>query len=486
MKNNYDVIVIGAGSGGIGAALSAARAGLSVLLVEKNDQIGGNASLAGVNAWEPGVGGTGIPFEIYKRMKKIPNAVGIYQQNRHISWRLPGEPEYPVGGENIIDPDLRYMDSLLRHGVLRRAVTNEEKIIFRRRNLHGVVFEPQDYNRVVEEMFAETGKITLRKNSSFRKVITEDDRIISIELENGEQFTADYYVDGTANVVLAAACGCELMVGQESQDQFGEPDAPEVPQDHLNGTTLIYRVTKVETAEIESLPEDIAETCWWQDSFPVAAVNTYPNGDLNVNMLPTMEGLETYSMDYLSAYNECKRRVLAHWHHVQTIFPEYQYYRLQWISPVLGIREGPRIIGKYVLTEHDLIAGLSGQEHEDVITIADHPMDTHGRSTKRAGISEMKEPYGVPYRCLLPKEMSNLLVACRGASFSSLAASSCRLSRTMMQLGQAAGTAAALAIELNVPLDQVPAQTLQGELRKQHVQLEWPYPEALKQYLTEE
>ncbi|MBI92049.1 MAG: hypothetical protein CME05_02410 [Gemmatimonadaceae bacterium] len=70
-----------------------------------------------------------------------------------------------------------------------------------------------------------------------------------------------------------------------------------------------------------------------------------------------------------------------------------------------------------------------------------HATDFHGSRPSRA---VSNGPYGVPFRSLLPKELDNLLVACRGASFSSIGASSCRLSRTMMMLGQAAGTAAAL------------------------------------------
>ncbi len=73
-------------------------------------------------------------------------------------------------------------------------------------------------------------------------------------------------------------------------------------------------------------------------------------------------------------------------------------------------------------------------------------------------------------------KMKNLLVACRGAGFSSIAASSCRLSRTMMQLGQAAGTAAAIACEKHLDLPDVPATALRTRLRKQHVQVDWPTP----------
>jgi hypothetical protein len=189
-------------------------------------------------------------------------------------------------------------------------------------------------------------------------------------------------------------------------------------------------------------------------------------------MLPTMDGREARSRGAEDAYAACKRRLRAHWHHAQTIFPEFQRYRLSRIAPALGVRDGRRVVGDYVLTEHDLLAGLSGQNHPDVIALADHAMDTHGAETGRAGCGELDAPYGVPYRCLIPKGFRNLLVACRGASFSSLAASSCRLSRTMMQLGQAAGTAVALAHELDLDLPQVPAGALRDRLRAQHVQLD--------------
>ena len=94
------------------------------------------------------------------------------------------------------------------------------------------------------------------------------------------------------------------------------------------------------------------------------------------------------------------------------------------------------------------------------------------------------EPYGVPFRCLIPRGIGNLLVACRGAGFSALAASSCRLTRTMMQLGQAAGAAAALARELDLPAGAVPAPALRAALAEQHVQLSHPLSEELHRHLA--
>ena len=125
-------------------------------------------------------------------------------------------------------------------------------------------------------------------------------------------------------------------------------------------------------------------------------------------------------------------------------YPHFRNYELVSMAPMLGIRESYRMVTDYILTESDIRAGLSGQTHQDMIAIADHPLDIHGGGP---ALKEGKEPYGIPYRCLLPKGRKNLLVACRGAGFSHIAASSCRLSRTIMALGHAAGLAAADAVK---------------------------------------
>jgi hypothetical protein len=119
----------------------------------------------------------------------------------------------------------------------------------------------------------------------------------------------------------------------------------------------------------------------------------------------------------------------------------FDTHKRVWMSPALGVRETHRLVGRYVLKEQDVDAGLAAQEHDDIVAISDHSVDFHGARPSR---EVPNGPYGIPFRCLLPKEVDNLLVACRGASFSSIGASTCRLSRTMMVLGQAAGTAAAL------------------------------------------
>lgn len=481
MSNEFDLIVVGAGSGGLGAALAAARKGINVLLIEKSGFLGGTAVLSGVSVWEMGAGGTGLPFEIYRRLKTIPNATGIYSIGRHCLWPGEEEPRPFPGGESVIDPQRHYMDTLRRYGA--RSMRDDEAFV--RVNWHGVPFEPVHYACVVEEMLYETGHCALLKNTTVSEVDVKAGRVRALKLADGSDFTAQTVVDATGNGTIARLSGAETLFGQEARSRFNEPNAPTEKTNHLNGATLIYRVTPRATPSVDAIPYPINKKCWWSNQFPVASITHFPCGDLHINMLPTMSGIEVMEMGPGQAYRECQRRVYAHWHYLQSYDAEFQRYKLQWIAPHLGLRETWRIPGEYVLTENDLLAGLSGQTHDDIITIADHAMDTHGQSTGRAGCGELREPYGIPYRCLVPKWMQNLLVACRAAGFSSLAASSARLSRTMMQLGQAAGTAAALATKLGIDAADVPPDQLRNELRKQHVQLEHPMPDALKAYLTE-
>ncbi|MDA1137015.1 MAG: FAD-dependent oxidoreductase [Planctomycetota bacterium] len=483
MNEHYDLAVIGGGSGGYGAALAGARLGLSVILIEKGEILGGNAVRGGVNCWEMGVGGTGIPFDLYKRMKQIPESIGIYSFGRHGSWYRREEERYRLlGGEQVIDPSMKYADSLLRHGC--EGMGKDEP--FCRKHWHGVPFEPEIMAKVMLDMLNETGRCRTLLNTAFTDVDTTENRVRTIQLDNGETITADTCIDGTADALVCKAAGVKTVFGQESRETYNEPGAPEQANQHVNGVTLIFRITKKEKPGLCPLPTGIPDEIWWSDHTPWVCMNHYPNGDRNMNMLPTLEGGEFMKLGYQKAREECLRRVYAYWHRAQTTMDEFQNYRISWIAPALGVRESNRIIGEYVLTQSDLLAGLSGQTHSDVITIADHAMDTHGRDTGRQGCGELAEPYGVPFRCLIPKGFRNLLIACRAASFSSIAASSCRLSRTMMQLGQAAGTAAFVAKANGLDVCETPHEELRQRLREQHVALDWPMPAETAAWIHQE
>jgi hypothetical protein len=476
---HYDLAVIGGGSGGFGAVLATARSGLRVALIEKADTLGGTSTFAGVNTWEPGIGGTGIPFDLYQRLRRVPRAVGIYSMGRHICW--PDHGWYP-GGESLIDPHRTYADTLLRHAEGSRAYTLENRD-WMRTNLHGVTFEPSVMASVMEQMLRETGNVRIMTGAVIR-ADHDGERVTSIHTSTGETIHANMFIDSTGDGTLCTLCGCEMLTGCESRDQFDESAAPETATDEVNGVTLVFRVTRRGHAAVDPLPAGIPTKCWWRDQFPVASVTQYPNGDLNVNMLPTMDGREFTAMSLPEARHECWRRALTFWHWGQTAFAEWQSFTIHSFAPRIGIRESRRTACEYMLKQHDLEAGLAGQTHDDIIAIADHPMDTHGGDSR--GCRGVESAYGVPYRSLIPRGFGNLLVVSRAAGFTSLAASSCRLSRTMMALGQAAGTAALLAKHDECDPATVDPEALRRSLLDQHVELDYPRTENLTRHLARE
>lgn len=482
----YDLAVIGGGSGGISAALAAARSGLRVVIVERGAMLGGTATRGGVNCWEMGVGGTGIPFDIYRRLRSDhPQAVGVYSCGRHFSWQdgwhwphALDKVNFP-GGELLIDRGRRYADTLRRHP--GRGVVPDER--WKREHWHGIPFLHEVMAGAIMAMLEETGNVDVRLGATVSEVCARNNTLESASLADGSGIRASMWVDASGGR-LCQAVGCETLLGADPKERFDEPSAPEEPSRGLNGVSLLYKVMPGRTELVEPLPDNIpAGVCWWADHFPPMSCVQYPDMGRNCNMLPTMEGDEAEQIGEEAAYAECKRRVKAHWHFVQTHWPEFRTYRMTWIAPMLGIREGRRALCEKMLTENDIRRGLSRQEEPDIIAIADHALDRHGAG---GGCLELNEPYGVPFRCLVPKDWLNLMVACRAAGFSSIAAASCRLTRTIMQLGQAAGTAAALAKRDGLALPEVDPNALRDALRKQHVQLEWPMPAALTEHLRAE
>jgi hypothetical protein len=434
------VCVVGGGSGGVAAALAAARAGASVVLIEQLQQLGGTSTSAYVSSWEPGPGDA-FAQEIYRRLKKR-NAVGVTGDTN------PDRKQGPFGLWQI-DPDLPYEASLRRAGLPRR-------------HWHGVAFEPAAMSGVMAEMLAETGRCQVLLGRRFDCAKVEGPRVAAVEAKAKDgavcRVRAKVFIDATGNADLCRAAGCRTMLGAEPKGRFGEPSAPEQPDRTLNAISWCYRIRKSNRPAAPADPESPVAT--WPSS---AHVVELPHGDRMVNPLGLLPGQVLIGRGYEGTMAACKPIVQAHWRwlHGQ---PAFAGYEMESLAPMLGIRESYRVVGEYVLTEHDLLAGLAKQKHCDIIAVADHSMDVHG-SGRASVCKELKGPYGVPYRCLIPQGMENLLVACRGASFSQIAASSCRLSRTILALGHAAGLAAAQAAKTGVPVAKIDADALRSELR---------------------
>jgi hypothetical protein len=434
-----DVCVIGAGSGGIGAALAAARAGARVVLIEKQGRVGGTSTLAFVNNWEPGPG-CSYSREIFDRMNAA-GAIAVSKNVHSYSWEEP----YGIW---VIDSTGIYNQTLRRSDL---------------KTLHSVIFDFKIFDKTAQGMLQESGRVQLLLNTTFVRAEGRDKKgkmkMIEAVSSTGERYriSAKVFVDCTGGAVVCRSVGCEMMLGAEAKEKFNEPSAPEKANDQLNAISLCYRIKKLNGPAQSNSPQQSAF------HYPVVAVMYDIPGKENlrsINPLGIMEGNELIRLGYDSAYHLAKRIVDDHWSRMRK-YPHFRDYEFDRYAPMLGIRESYRVVTEYVLNQNDLLAGYNKQAQKDIIALADHPMDVHGRNTS---LSTLPEAYGIPYRCLIPKGWSNLMVACRGAGFSHLAASSCRLSRTMIAIGHAAGFATSLAAREKIPVPEVPVLRIQAEM----------------------
>lgn len=433
-----DVCVVGAGSGGIGAALAAARSGADVILVERQARIGGTGVNALVSGWEPGPG-CSIAKELYDRMRTAPRATGVSRL-----WPRKSKG-FPMGlwliDESLAD---QYVLTTRRVGV-----PNQE--------FHNVPYRPEAMDRACRDLLEETGRVTLLDRTTFFFATANHakSRVDSILVEDVQgkvtRIRAKVFIDSTGCVHLCRALGCETMLGIDPKSRFHEPSAPEKGSLQLNAISRCYAVkpNKNPKRQPPIEPEPYFAKC--------AHVTGWVDGHRVVNPLPSLPGRALIDFGYEKCLELSERSALAHWHWLQQQ-ADFEGYELDYVAPMLGIRESYRVVTDYVLNEHDLIACLPGQKHDDIIAVGDHPCDIHGSG---GGLRHLENAYGVPYRCLIPKgEWENLLVACRGAGMSRIAASSCRLQRVIIQLGHAAGVAAAMAVEAGVPVDEIDVEKL--------------------------
>ena len=126
--------------------------------------------------------------------------------------------------------------------------------------------------------------------------------------------------------------------------------------------------------------------------------------------------------------------------------PGFENAEMLDIAVRVGVRETRKIIGEYILTGEDLESGVS---FKDAIAIYDFPMDIHGAVGKEETHSWglIDKVYDIPYRCLIPTKVENILVAGRCISSDSRAHGSTRSMPCCMATGEAAGVAASLAIK---------------------------------------
>lgn len=432
------VCILGGGAGGTGCAYRLIKNGINTVVVDKNPDFGGTAVFSGVDGWEPGVSLDGIHRLLKAELEQMDNGchvvevvpnMNFFDPSVGLDWSKHSFRERPFGFS--MAADCCYEETLKRCTSIR--------------GIHGPYrrfqFEPDCMRQAIHNIFAPYKKhLTTFFNRTYKACTTADGRVKAIIITDGNadetEIVADYFVDASGDIVLARDAGCDHTVGTEGKEEYDEPSAVE-KKDSINGVTYVFRIAETaDKGHIDEIPSDYLNVDLgnWSPNTVISAMVKYPNGDVNVNMLPTIQG-----KNYLDLGNDadtvCKARVYRYWYYLQTE-RNFNGYILKHIFNA-GIRESYRLRGRYILKEQDLRDALLKQPKVGrTIAIADHMMDIHGEN----GLAkELEIPYEIPLECAMTKEFTNLFVACRGASFSHIAASSARLTRTILSIGEGVG-----------------------------------------------
>lgn len=412
---SYDLVVIGGGAGGAGAAITAGRLGLRSLWVERETQLGGTGVHAFVNVWQPAYSASSLAPEIAARL--LDTGGGCY--NATCVDTPSGRPIY------------RRATSTDYAATLRRWDSYQPNV-----NAPGFVYDPDAMATALSDLAEETGHVTLWTNSVFLDAVTvpSDDGMRRIDrlrvmTPEGERWvTAPWVIDASADLAVAVRIGCATAMGREARAEYGEPSAPETPEFKLNGWTLCFLLER--GRDQVALPEDK-----YGNASDWAHIGELPDGRLYVNVCFQFPGEAGWMLGPALAREQALANIARRWPGIKAAYG-LEGYGIRAFAPRLGVREGPRLRARYVLTEIDYRRGAFGARHDDCIAFTDHAIDRHAPD---GGCSEaVAGPVGVPFRCLQPREVDNLLVACRGAGISSIAASAVRLQRSMMELGEAA------------------------------------------------
>jgi len=195
---------------------------------------------------------------------------------------------------------------------------------------------------------------------------------------------------------------------------------------------------------------------------------TTRKGEIHFNTTRVIMVDGTKAKDLTYAEVEARRQMVELVKFLREKVPGFKNAYLLTSGVQIGVRETRRIIGEYILTGSDIIRA---RKFKDSIARGSYPIDIHNPTGEGTVIKRLPpgEFYDIPYRCLVPKKVDNLLVAGRCISSTHEAQAAVRVMPIVVAIGQAAGTAAALAVKLNVYPRKINVSSLQETLKKQGV-----------------
>lgn len=315
--------------------------------------------------------------------------------------------------------------------------------------------------KTIWQLMAEQAGVRLLLHASTVVAETDGARVKSASIascSHGLRAEGRFFIDCTGEGDLAALCGADF--------EQGDPEAGRTL--HMTLTFTLLDTGRPVTAYLPPGLEPIDD----EEGLPGLRVHRpIPDGRLYCNMTKIMGRDPTDPLSLTAAECEARRQVARIVHYLQ--HHGHPNHVLASTAAKIGIREGRRIIGDYVLTEAD-ISGPESCDFEDGVAVATAQIDFHSLTRPgEVGWRQRVEPYAIPLRCLLVRGFDNLLVAGKCASADQVAQSSIRMTPTCCAMGQAVGTAVALALEQGMDdVRQVDIGQLRRELTAEGVELD--------------
>lgn len=399
--HDVDVCVVGGGIGGMLTAISAARRGAKVALMHDRPVLGGNAS-SEIRMWICGAGTRVRNLQETGIMEEI--ALDNMHRNPSRNWSI--------------------WDALLYEKVR---------------------FEPN---------------IDLILNCACCEADMDGARIASVtgfQLTTYQRHTvrARIFADCSGDSILAPLTGAAYRVGREAKSEFGEEFGIEKADRRTMGSSLLIQARETDH-KVEFTPPS------WAYDFPDdESLNHKPHECLlkpHTNFYwIELGGMADTINDAEKLRDELLKIAFGVWDHMKN-HGEHgaDNWELEWLGFLPGKRESRRYVGDYTLTQDDVEGG--GKRFEDTVAYGGWQIDNHlpgGFWLKSKGGAHLQkrrltEPYAIPYRCLYSRDVENLMFAGRNLSATHTAFASARVMGTIGIMGQAVGTAAALAVEKNV------------------------------------
>jgi ribulose 1,5-bisphosphate synthetase/thiazole synthase len=428
-----DVVVVGGGTTGPLAAISAARRGKKVVMIERFGSLGGILTL-GLNTKPSGALVGGLPLEIWNLARSAGGAGDDYMAMTK------------TGDVKIASPtDPEIMKMLLTRLCVEAGVQ--------------ILFETVVSNPVVE-------------NGAVTGVVVEG--------KGGRQFVgAKVVIDCSADADMAAKANAPFVMGSGGTEAKMQPVSMYFTMSNVDIKRLAEWAKTSDDIPARAIPatdEGLDYNLWltgfnktlqqWQKDSGVklqrdnitlktAGGLMYVNGTrvLGVNVFSPKE--------FTEAIVECYRQIEGVARCLRERIPGFENARIGQVSPILGVRETRHIKGEYTLTGPD---SLGGVRFDDSIAADASALDIHDPKGGDVDFQSLP-PYEIPYRCLLPLGVEGLLVAGRCISADHAAHARSRNMPACMATGQAAGVAAAIAVEEGVTVRNVSIPKVQAALR---------------------